>query len=134
MQHIPKRQTYLDAEVAPVDVITQEKVAGICWITANLEKFHEVKILAVHVTTNCDGRIHFQKIRLALQDFGTLFDYEQCLLLGQASFAVEMLFQVLEIWLGAIMRRVEMVLRRRVEGWCLDVYLYAMISGAAPKY
>lgn len=118
---VVRRNTHLDAKVAAIHVVAEEEVSGVSRITANLEKLHQVEILAVYVATNGDRCIHFQQIRLAFQDLGTFFDDEQCLLFGEAAFAVEVLFQELQIRLRAIVRREELILGRRFECWRLDV-------------
>lgn len=95
IQSVVRRNTHLDAKVAAIHIVAEEEVSSFSRITANLEKLHQVEILAVDVATNGDGRVHFQQIGFAFQDLGTLFDNEQCLLLGEATFTVEVLFQEL---------------------------------------
>lgn len=56
----------------------------------------------MHITTNGDWGVHFQEIGLALQDLCALLDNEQGLLFGEATLAIEMLLEELQIWLVAI--------------------------------
>lgn len=114
-------KTYLDAEVASVDIIAEEEVSSIGRVTADLEKLHEIEILAVHVAADGDWGIHFQEIGFTFQYLGTLFDDVECLLFGKPALAAEVLFEELQVWLGAIMGREELVLCRGLESWGLDV-------------
>jgi hypothetical protein len=56
------------------------------------------------ITTHSDWCVHFQQVGLCLQDLCALPDDPQSLLFRQASFAVEVLLQELDIGLGAILR------------------------------
>lgn len=51
--------TYFNAEVATIDIVAKKKISRICWIATNLEKLHQIKILAMHIATNSDGCVHF---------------------------------------------------------------------------
>lgn len=116
--------THLNAKITPVHVVAEEEVSSIRRIATYFEKLHKIEILAVYITTNGDGGVHFQKIGFAFQYLCTRLDDEQRLLFGKAAFAVKVLFEELKIRLGAIMRRKELVLGRRLEGWCLNICRY----------
>lgn len=112
----------LYTEVPPVDVVSQEKVARLGRVATHFEKFHEVVVLAMDVTAHSDRRVHFQKIRLRLQDLRALpYDPER-LVLGQATLAVKMLLEELEIGFRSVLWRQELLLRGRKEGGRLDIW------------
>ena len=56
----------------------------------------------MNITTDRDGRIHFEQIWFTLEDFRSTLDDEQGLLFGQATFTTEMLLQELEVRSGRI--------------------------------
>lgn len=72
----PEVQNTLNTEVASIDVISQEKVSRIRRITANFEQLHQVEVLTVNVTTDCNRRIHLEQVWLFPENFGTLIDNE----------------------------------------------------------
>lgn len=75
----------------------------------------------MHIATNGDWCVHFQQIGLVLQNLGPLLDDEQGLLLGEATFAIEMLFEKLEVWLVAIMGGSKLIVGGRMEGGSLHL-------------
>lgn len=115
-------KTNLDTEVAAVDIVTQEEIAGLARVAANFEELHEIIVLAVHITAYGNGCIHFQQIRFRLEDLSTLVDDPESLLLCQATLSVEVLLQELQVWLGGVVRRPELLHGGRVEGGGLDIY------------
>lgn len=56
---------YLDAEVPSVHVVTEEQVARAAGGSAHLKKLHQVKELAVNITTHCT-----HKYRTVFEDEG----------------------------------------------------------------
>lgn len=52
------RLTCLDAEIAPIDIIAQEEITSFAGIAANFEQFHEIKVLAMYVSTHSYRSIH----------------------------------------------------------------------------
>jgi hypothetical protein len=37
-------EAHLDAEVASVDIVSEEEVAGLGWFPTDFEEFHEIKL------------------------------------------------------------------------------------------
>jgi hypothetical protein len=66
------RSSDLDAEVASVDVVSQEQVACLGRIAAHFKQLHEVVVLSVDVTAHGYGRVHLQQVGLRLENLGTL--------------------------------------------------------------
>lgn len=58
------RQAYLDAEITTVNVVAEEKIAGLRRVASHFKKLHEIKVLSVNVATDGDGSVHFQQIGL----------------------------------------------------------------------
>jgi len=121
---------YLYAEISSIDVIPQEKIPRLGWITTDLKKLHQVEILAMHITTHCDWRIHLQQVRLALQDLCAHVDDEQSLLLCQPTLALEVLFQERQIWLVVVVWGEELFVCGRIEGGRLHFCNTFSIYGA----
>lgn len=48
-----KGSSYLDTEVAPIHIISQEEVSCRGWRSTDLEQLHQVKELPMDVTTHC---------------------------------------------------------------------------------
>jgi hypothetical protein len=117
-----ERSHNLDAEISTINIVSQEQISSFSWVTADLKKLHQIIVLAVDITANCDWRIHFKQVGLGPEKFGTFMNDPKSLLLGQSAFAIEMLLQELDIGFGAILRRPELVVRRYVEGWRLDIW------------
>lgn len=114
-------KTNLDAEVATVDIVAKEEIAGLRWVTTNFEELHEIVVLAVYITADSNRCIHLQQVGFRLEDFGTLVDDPERLLLGQATLPVEVLLQKLQIWLGGVVRRPELLHGGGLEGGGLDI-------------
>lgn len=53
----------------------------------------------MHVAADCDGRVHLEQVGLLAENLCALFYDVQSLLFGQATFAVEMLLEELDIGL-----------------------------------
>lgn len=70
----PEVEHTLDAEIASIDVVSQEKVASLCRVSSDLEQLHQIVVLAVNITTNSDGGIHLQQIGLSSENLGPLVD------------------------------------------------------------
>ncbi len=51
--------TNLDAEVSTINIVSQEQISRLGWIATDLKELHQVIVLAVHVATNRNWRIHF---------------------------------------------------------------------------
>lgn len=66
------RNPDLYAEISTVDVVTQEQIARLGWVAPNFEQLHEIVILAMHITANSYGRIHFQQVGFGPQDLCAL--------------------------------------------------------------
>ena len=112
-------EMYLYAEVSSVNIIAEEQIPSLCRITSNLEEFHQIKVLSMHITTDCDWRIHLEKIRFAFENLCTSLNDPECLFFRQSSFPIEMLLEVCQIGLGSVLRREELVFGWRVECGCL---------------
>ena len=39
-------------KVATINVVAQKEIACRCWIAAHFEQFHQVKVLAMHISAN----------------------------------------------------------------------------------
>ena len=61
----------LNAEVSPIDVVSQEQVSRLCRVTAHFKELHEIVVLPMNITTHSDRRIHLQQIGLRLQDLAS---------------------------------------------------------------
>lgn len=96
----PQVQDAFDAEIASVDVVAQEQIPGLGWVTAHLEQLHEIVVLAVHVAADGDGSIHLEEIRLLAQQVGARLDDPEGLLVGQPTLAVEVLLQEGDVGFG----------------------------------
>lgn len=94
---------YLYTEVSAIHVVTQEQIASLRWVTANLEQLHKVEILSMNVTANGDRGVHLQQVWLFAKELGTLSYNEKCLLFGKASLPVEVLLKEMEVWLVGIL-------------------------------
>lgn len=70
----PQVQDALDAEVAAVDVVAEEEVAGLGGVAADLKQLHQVVVLAVDVAADGDGGVHLEQVGLGAQDLGALAD------------------------------------------------------------
>jgi hypothetical protein len=114
--------TDLDAEIASVHIITQEQVTSFRRISTDLEKFHEIKVLAMNISADSDGRIHFQQIWFSLENFRPFVDNPEGLLLGQATFSAEMLLEEFQIGLRSVFGTPELVVRGRLHCGGLDIY------------
>src|SRR4051794_13494392 len=86
---------YLNAEIASVDIITEEEISRLGRIAADLEELHKIIVLSMDVATNSDGSIHLQQVRFGLQDLGAALEDPQRLVLCKSAFAVKMLLQKL---------------------------------------
>ena len=113
--------TNLDAKVTPIHVISQEQISGLGRITSDLKKFHQVKVLTMDVATDGNRGVHLQQIRLCTEDFCASVDNPQRLIFSETALSIEMLFEELEVRFRGISRGKELLLRRRMKGWCLDI-------------
>lgn len=43
---------YLDGEVSSIDIVSQEKVSGVCRVASNLEQLHQIVVLSVNISTH----------------------------------------------------------------------------------
>ena len=59
-----RRWPYLDTEVPTVNIVAQKQVACLCWVPTDFEKLHQIVVLAVNITADCDGSVHLQKVGL----------------------------------------------------------------------
>lgn len=115
-------QHYLDTEVAPIDVVSEEEISRLCRVSSHLEQLHQVKVLAVHVTTHGDGCIHLEKIWLLREQLCPFLYDECCLLLCEPAFTVEMLLEELDVRLRSILRGEELFIGRCIDRWGLDIW------------
>lgn len=118
----PQVKHTLDGEVASVDVVSQEQISGIGWVTTDLEQLHQIIVLAVNISTDGDWRIHLEQVWLLSENLASLVDNVDGLLLGETTFSVEMLLQECEIWLGWILLGKELLVGRCAHSWCLNIY------------
>ena len=63
---VPRQRSHLYTKVATINVIAQEKIAGLCGVATNFEQFHEVVVLAVNITAHSNGCVHFEQVGLRL--------------------------------------------------------------------
>lgn len=82
----------------------------------------------MHITAYSDGRVHFEQVGLSTQNFASLPDDPQRLLLGQATFAVEMLLEKVDVGLLAGLVLEELLIGRGRSGGCLDIWNDSKIS------
>ena len=118
----PQVEYTLYAKVSAVDVVTQEEISRLCWVTADLEQLHEIIVLSVNVAAHRDGCIHFQQVRFVAEDFATLGNDEKRLFLGQATLAVEVLLQKVDIGLGPLLVVVELLIGGLGHGRRLHIF------------
>ncbi len=72
-----ERNCYLNAEIAPVDVVAEEEVARVGGRPPHLEQLHQVVELAVHVAAHRDRRLHLDHRPLLPQQRAALADDAQ---------------------------------------------------------
>lgn len=58
----PQVQDALDGKVATVNVITEEEVARLGRVAADLEQLHQVVVLSVDVTADSDRGVHLEQV------------------------------------------------------------------------
>ena len=117
----PEVENALYAEITSVDVVTKEEISGLGGVATNFEKLHEIVVLSVNITTNGDGSVHLQEVGLGAQKLSTLFQNPKSLLLGETTFAVEMLLEELKVGLGLSLILEELFVGRLVHGRSLDI-------------
>lgn len=59
----------LEGLLAAIDIVAEEEIVGVGRETAHLEHADQVGVLAVDITDDFDGRVQFEKCRLAQQNF-----------------------------------------------------------------
>lgn len=118
----PQVQHALDGEVTSIDIISQEQIASIGRVAAYFEKFHQVEVLAMNIATDSDRGVHFEQVWLVPQNLGRLTQNEQCLVIGQPPFAVEMVLEERDIGFGPRLVTVELLVGRFLERWGLDFF------------
>jgi hypothetical protein len=64
----PKVEDTFYAEVAPIDVVSEEKVTGLGRVAADLKQLHQVIVLTVNVAADSDGGVHLEEVRFGPQD------------------------------------------------------------------
>jgi hypothetical protein len=116
-----ERSSDLYAEISTINIVSQEQISCLSWVTTNLKKLHQVIVLAMDVTTNRNWGIHFQQVGLSSEKFGAFTNDPKRLWFGQSTLTIEMLLQEVDIRFGAILGRPELVIRRHVEGWRLNI-------------
>jgi len=117
----PEVENALYAEITSVDVVTKEEISGLGGVATNFEKLHEIVVLSVDITTNGDGSVHLQEVGLGAQKLSTLPENPKSLLLGETTFAVEMLLEELKVGLGLSLILEELFVGRLVHGRSLDI-------------
>lgn len=117
----PEVENAFDGKVSTVDVIAEEKIASFGGIATDLEELHQIVILAVDITTDGNGCIHLEQVGLCAQDIGTGLEDEESLLLGQAAFAVKVLLEEVDVWLGARAVGVELLVCGFGGSGCLNI-------------
>lgn len=122
----PQVQDALDTKVAAVDVIAEEQIAGLGRVAANLEQLHQVVVLAVDVAAHGDGGVHLEEVGLGAQNLAAPSQNEEGLLFSQATFAVEVLFEKVDVGLGLRAVGVELLVGGLVHGGSLDVCVMIM--------
>jgi hypothetical protein len=117
----PEVEDTLYAEVASIDIVTEEEVSGLSGVTSNFKQLHQIVVLAMNVTTDSNGGVHLQEVGLGAQKFGTLPDNPKSLLFGKTTLAIEMLLKKLKVGLGMGVIFEELLVGRLVHGRCLDI-------------
>lgn len=75
--------THLYREVTSVYIVAQEQISRLCWVSSNLEQFHQIvlgpksaviettrllsHILSMDVTADSDRRVHLEQVGLGSQ-------------------------------------------------------------------
>ena len=75
----------------------------------------------MYVAAYGDGRIHLEEIGFGLEDFGAFFYDPHRLIFGQPTFAIEVLFEVLQVRLARVSRRKELFFGGRLKGRRLNI-------------
>lgn len=119
--YVMEHRIYLNTEVAPINIITQEQISRILRISADFEKLHQVIVLTVDVSAYSDRSIHFQQIWFGPQNLRGLRNDVKRLLFSQPAFAIEMLLKESKIRLRGFIRVVELLVGWFVEGWSLNI-------------
>ncbi|TKW51225.1 hypothetical protein CTA1_2028 [Colletotrichum tanaceti] len=117
----PEIQDALDAEVASVDIVAEEKVSRLGGVAPNFEELHQIVVLAVDVTADGDGRIHLEQVGLGAEQFCAGSKNPEGLLLGQAAFTIEVLLEKVDVGLGMGLVLKELFVRGREHGGGLYV-------------
>jgi len=118
----PEIEDAFDGEVTAINVVTKEEVPSLGGIAAYFEEFHEIEVLAMDVSADGDGSIHFQQIWLRFEDLCALIYDEQRLFFGESAFADEVLLQEGKVGLISVRGRVELVVGRHFHSRCLDIW------------
>lgn len=115
-----RAEPHFYGKVTPVDIVTEEEVPRVCRIPADLEELHQVElqhqssqmtisdprqgcptnVLAMDVAADGDRRLDLQKVGFGLEDLGRLGENEERLVLGQSTFAVEMVLEERDVSVG----------------------------------
>lgn len=117
----PKVEHTFDTEIATVDVVSQKKIPGLRGVATDLEKLHKIVVLAMNITTNGDRSVHLQKVAFSTKNLSSLAQNEQSLFFGEASFAVKMLLQKVDVGHGLGVICVELLVGGLGHGRRLDV-------------
>jgi hypothetical protein len=112
---------YLNAKITTINVVSEEEVAGLGRITTDFEQLHQIVVLAMNVAADGDGGVHLEHVGFGAEDLGAFFYDPKRLLFRQTTLTLEMALEKVDIGLGVIERRQELLLGRRDEGRCLDV-------------
>ena len=87
----PEVEHTFDTEVSSINVVSEKKISRLSGVATNFKQLHQIVILAVNITTNCDRCIHLQKIGFLLQHLCSFLDNVQGLFFRETSFSVEVL-------------------------------------------
>ena len=95
-------KTNLNTEIPSVYIVTEKQIPGLSRIATNFKEFHQIKVLAMHIATDSNRRIHLEQIRLGSQDFRSSANKPKGLLFTYATLAVEVLLEKGNVRLCAV--------------------------------
>jgi hypothetical protein len=118
----PEVENTLDAEVPPINIISQKKVSGCGRIAANLEKFHKIIILTVNIATDSHWGVDMEEIGLGVEDLCSLLNDKERVVLFYSALSVEMVLEIGDVRLALFSFGKELVICRNVHGRGLDLF------------
>lgn len=117
----PQIEYTLNAEISSIYVVSQKQISCRLWASAFLEELHEVVILTVDVSTDCDGSVDVEDVRFRPEQRCCLVDDPKCMIVFYPTLSEEVVLQKGEVGFGAVWRGEELRIGGYVCGWCEDV-------------